>query len=102
MERGVAERGKSLRMIQWGESRVARSFRDSWKTITLDLVEMVSRLFSHHVWVVCIMARSWATEEATKQKSSTYKRMTMIVRTYGGVKVVSGKSRRMVVTRSAM
>jgi hypothetical protein len=68
----------------------------------LDLVEMVRRLFSHHVWVVCIMARNWATDEATKQKSSTYKRMAMSVRAYGGGKTVSGKSRRMVVTRSAM
>ena len=28
------------------------------------------RLFSHHVWVVCIISRTCLTEEAIRQKSS--------------------------------
>jgi hypothetical protein len=48
-KRGVAKSGKSRWMVHWVVPRVARSLRVSWKTITFDLVEMVSRLFSQQV-----------------------------------------------------
>lgn len=46
---------------------------------------MVKRLFSHHVWVVCIICINCMTEEAIRQKSSTYRRITISVRTCGGL-----------------
>ena len=59
--------------------------------------DSVKWLSSHHVSVVYIMSMSWVTEEAMRQKSSTWSRIVMRVRVWGEGKEVSGKSRWIVV-----